>query len=428
MCRLASKILTSLVAGVLVLGPLAVAAEEIAPPAPAARPSVVTAIHRAETELKGRLATLKKAGALTERLASKPGEVEVTLAVWRREADTLRYLEVKKNGDELTLIDGEKPLPHVTVSARQNSQYEFADRAEIVVGALYPVATAVQLTKKKTAYDITQTYVVPPGRDVSGPEVIAAGSDYLSGRIQKALDDLRARGVKSMAYPDRLLAETADPYLIKAIVIIEHSSHVALLSDFHPEKEMGDFLEYLGRRGDDAFDSAVSSAGASGMAQFIPSTYNTLVKSRPGLGLIKDFKAGMGDHHNALKAEVAYLDECLADMPRSVRDSVRVNPLAAATVMAASYNGGSVRVRKAIANWGEDWDQSHTNKKGVILASSIRSETSWYVAKLKAVYQMLQGGYYATPTAPANALPANAAPATTASSVGAICFDGSGCQ
>jgi hypothetical protein len=164
------------------------------------------------------------------------------------------------------------------------------------------------------------------------------------------------------------------------------------------------------------------------MAQFIPSTYNTLVKSRPGLGLIKDFKAGMGDHHNALKAEVAYLDECLADMPRSVRDSVRVNPLAAATVMAASYNGGSVRVRKAIANWGEDWDQSHTNKKGVILASSIRSETSWYVAKLKAVYQMLQGGYYATPTAPANALPANAAPATTASSVGAICFDGSGCQ
>jgi hypothetical protein len=462
--------------------------------APAARTNVVTAIRRAEQELRTRLAALKKDGMLTERFAAMPGEVEVTLAVWRRDTDTLRYLKVQKNGDDLTLLSGEKPLPRVTVSSRQNSQYEFADRSEIVVGALYPVTKAVALSKKKTVYDVTQTYVVPPGRDVSGPEVIAAGSDYLSGRIQAALDDLRKRGVKSVAFPDRLLADVSDPYLTKAIVIIEHSSHVALLSDYQPEKEMGDFLEYLGRRGDDAFDSSVSSAGASGMVQFIPSTYNLLVKNRPELGLTKDFKTGMADHHNALKAEIAYLDECLADMPRSVRDTVKSNPLSAAEVMAAAYNGGSVRVRRAIANWGltewtehstaaaatyeqqyKDWryetnrlkkaaDNASTKAKtnellaqmykaaakrdaaaaklSAVQAGSLRKETYWYVAKLRAVYQMLQGGCYATPAAPANALPVPAttteatsdpdsalelAPATAAGNDLVICFDGDGC-
>lgn len=450
-------------------------------PAPTPRPNVVTAIRRAQVELRGRLAEMKKAGALTERLDEKPSEVVVTLAVWRRETDTLRYLKVVKNGDDLTLAEGDQPLPKVTVSARQDSQYEFADRAEVVVGSLYPVAAAVKLSKKETVYDVTMTYEAPSGRDVSGPEVIAAGSDYLSGRIQQTLDDLRARGVKSRAYPDRLLADVADPYLVKSIVIIEHSSHVALLSDYRPEKEVGDFLEWLGRYGDDAFDGVISSAGASGIAQFIPSTYSALLRQWPELGLIKDFKTGMADHQNALKAEIAYLDDCLTDMPRSVRDSVKSSPLAAATVMAASYNGGSVRVRRAIANWGlsewtehstaaaatyqdqyDDWraetnrlkkaaDKATTKTKTndllaqmykaaakrdaaaakleAVNAGSIRKETYWYVAKLKAVYQMLQGGYYATPTAPA-ALPVT--PASVADEandgIGVICFDGSGCS
>ena len=409
--------------------------EAVAPPAEApARLNLMDAIKEAEKTLGERLAAAKKAGTFTERVGSLPARAEVTFAAWNREAGALRYLTARKSGTKLELLAGEAPLPRVTVNNREKSQYAFSGDREVVVGLIYPVAV-----KSGKAYDVTLTYRVPVTKAMYAPEVLAAGSDYLTLRIQDAFDDLRARGVKSVALPDRLLADVVDPYLVKSIVVIEHSSHVDLLSDFEPEREMGDFLVQLGLKGDHAFDGSVSSAGATGLAQFIPSTYKSLVKHRPELGLIPDFKKGMADHLNSLKAEIAYLDECLADMPKDIRASYRVNPEATAAVLAASYNGGSTRVRKALLNWGDAWDKVHRNENGYMYASSLRTETSFYVAKLRQAYRMFTSGYFATPTAPTNALPAVAeapslAPATVAGTpapagfVGIICFDEGPCS
>jgi hypothetical protein len=420
-------------------------AEETATPEAAPAPSLVGAINRARIELSARLEAKRAAGELKKQVAEEPIWATVTIAIWNRETDGLRYVTVRKSGRRVERVSGDLPLPTVTYSKQDSSLYAVPDPEEIV-GVLYPVAKAVD-----GAYKITYTYVLPLTEALYVPEVIAAGSDYLSGRIREALDDLRTRGVKSVAFPDCLLADVADPYLVKTIVIIEHTTHTRLLSDFQPEKEMGEFLARLGLRADSAYGGAVSSAGAQGLAQFIPSTYNLLVKQRPELGLIKGFDAGMGDHLNALKAEIAYLDDCLADMPRDVRDTYRVNPQAGAAVLAASYNGGSTRVRRAIASWGEEWDEVHRNQNGYLYASSLRSETAWYVAKMRKVYGMLEGGYYATPNtlaaappvAPAAAPPAAAeqpvaltAPAGGQSAIAnipsavlpaVICFDGSGC-
>ena len=81
---------------------------------------------------------------------------------------------------------------------------------------------------------------------------------------------------------------------------------------------------------DSAFDAAISSAGAAGLVQFIPSTYALMVKKRPDLGLIPDFREGMANHRNAVKAQVASLRLfCGA----SVDETARALGVSAVTVM-----------------------------------------------------------------------------------------------
>jgi hypothetical protein len=234
---------------------------------------------------------------------------------------------------------------------------------------------------------------------------------------------------------------------------------------------------------DSAFDASISTAGAAGLVQFIPSTYALMVRKRPDLGLIPDFRQGMADHQNAVKAQVAYLDEDLAGMS-AVRELYVRDKAKAAEFLAASYNGGSVRVKRAYTTYGEDWAKSYakelaraqsdaaalkkrikTLQKNIdagkdvkaskaalakakaqrdeavvtiatINRSSLRKETVFYVAKLKKTYAMFTAGYFATPRAPSGALPAQAVPETPAaseavaaapSSAGQVCFSDGGC-
>jgi hypothetical protein len=207
-----------------------------------------------------------------------------------------------------------------------------------------------------------------------------------------------------------------------------------------------------------------------------------MVKKRPDLGLVPDFRAGMSDHRNAVKAQVAYLDMDLAGM-QDVREIFLTDKARAAEYLAASYNGGSVRVRRAAAAFGDEWSRSHKKEldraqsdaaalkkriaslqkqldKGVkgsrvalaeakkqrdaavaqiasFKRSSLREETVYYVVKLKHAYAMFTAGYFATPRAPSGALPATAAPVAAAPAeparvaaapaAGAICFDDGGC-
>jgi hypothetical protein len=208
-----------------------------------------------------------------------------------------------------------------------------------------------------------------------------------------------------------------------------------------------------------------------------------MVRTRPDLGLIKDFHAGMADHKNAVKAQIAYIDSDLADMS-AVKQLYITDKAKAAEYLAASYNGGSTRVIRAYTTFGEDWQKSHkaqmnaadakqASLKSKILAllaqikkgkdvkannvtvaklrsdraaaistvaalnkASLREETVGYVAKLKHSYAMFTAGYFATPSAPSGALPAVAAqtaptPAPSSSSVATgstqICFGDGGC-
>jgi hypothetical protein len=491
------KIIFAFVAAFLAAVPVTAFAEEPVAQAPVVRQrTTYEAVLAGKALLQEKLTALKAAGQDKWRAAEQPSWAQVYVASWNRDTDTVRLTKIDKSGTQVKLLEGDLPLPYVTLSKQLYSRYRYRNSREIVIGVLYPQASQVSAG----VWGVEYVYYVPMDSSMYTPDVVAAGSDYLSRTIAAAYGELDRLEVNSVAFPDHRLTDIIDPYLVKAIVIIEHSSHVALMSDFEPESEMGEFLGYLGLNGQMAYGGSISSAGAQGLAQFIPSTYALMVRNWPRLQLIPDFSAGMADHVNAIKAATAYLDSCLADMPAEVKRIYMSNRQSGAEFLAASYNGGSTRVKWAVQEWGVDnWAGQHQmsaaeasakyqewraevnrleplrlnttdpklrakyesdfwaavrqreSYKSQLLPlskASLRTETVYYVKKLNIVYQMLVGGYFATPEAPANALPetvpAVAASASVASPVAGlnaepvtpelpalgdmvICFDSGGC-
>lgn len=336
-----------------------------------------------------------------------PARAEIILAIWRQDVGVVNLYLADKQGRRLWVKSPGAPPISVSYHARLYSRYYIAPSHQAtVVGVLYPY-----MEERGGRFHTKEVVYVPPTAGMRTPELLTAGSDYLSYLVRDAFAELKKRQVKSRAFPGQLLAEVIDPYLIKSVVVIEHSDHRTLLSENDPESVLGRFYVDLAVNQDNAFAFAESSAGALGLAQFMPSTYALFVRNRPDIGLIPDFQAGMADHQNAIMAEAAYFDDTLALLPEEIRSDYLTNPALAADFLAAAYNGGISRVRKAYANFGEAWDQSHNSYY------SLRMETVWYVAKLRKVYAMLTSGVYATPNAPSNTLPNGATLASQANSV-----------
>ena len=327
--------------------------------------------------------------------AEFPARAEIILAIWRQDVGVVNLYLADKQGRNLWIKSPGAPPVSVSSHARLYSRYYIAPSHQAtVVGVLYPY-----MEERNGRFHTKEVVYVPPTGDMRTPEMLTAGSDYLSYLVRDAFAELKKRQVKSRAFPGQLLADVMDPYLIKSVVVIEHSDHRTLLGEDDPESVLGRFYVDLAVNRDNAFAYAESSAGALGLAQFIPSTYALFVRNRPDLGLLPDFQAGMADHQNAIMAEAAYFDDTLALLPEDIRGNYLTNPALAADFLAAAYNGGVSRVRKAYANFGDTWDQAHNS------SYSLRQETVWYVAKLRKVYAMLTSGVYATPTAPSNTLP-----------------------
>src|SRR4029434_11165512 len=90
----------------------------------------------------------------------------------------------------------------------------------------------------------------------------------------------------------------------------------------------------------DTYRYSVSVAGAGGMVQMIPSTYQMLRRMHPGIGLNPDFVYGMRNHGNALEAMLLYVMDTwnlLAASP-DVTEAMRTGIATQWELMAAGYN------------------------------------------------------------------------------------------
>jgi hypothetical protein len=107
----------------------------------------------------------------------------------------------------------------------------------------------------------------------------------------------------------------------------------------------------------DTYRYSVSSAGAGGMVQMIPWTYNLMRQRHPGAGLIPDFVQGMRNHGNALQAMLLYMNDTWNDL--STNDDVLYalnSRLATQTeLLAAGYNSNAAKLPGYIRRGGSNW-------------------------------------------------------------------------
>lgn len=306
----------------------------------------------------------------------------VTLAIWNptaSEESSIRYVTLLKKGTALRAISDSISGISVARSNGINSEYRVKG-GEIVVAVRYPIYTEERKkTKKQPAlFSVRDVVYTPYAKVLHTPEMVSEGKKWLDERMTVVFDTLRAEGRRSRAFPDRLLADVMDHEFARLILLVEHVDTGAVEDD--PYRQLENVLVTLAANKETSYRYSKSTAGALGLAQFMPSTYKSLA-AKIDQKLIPNFELGMGDPENAIRATVIYLDYLLASLPASARAAYATERWMAIEYVAAAYNAGPARVAKAMKVWEENFNKD--DRPHILSRSRLKRETMEYVLKIR---------------------------------------------
>lgn len=287
-----------------------------------------------------------------------------------KKANRLRrfYLE---NANDLPRFQPENIEEKLEVIVRWwntfNSDLAIVDIAEVSGEAnpLIVIGNKYLLTNDQLAYPEDQTgpvysdvVYVPYVSEIHQPEIIKEGLDFLNQRVEMSFNHLRNLELASLAYADRLVAETIDPVFLKNLFLIEQiDPKMILLSEDGGRFLAERVLVRLGVNKEKTFRYTYSRTGALGLGQIMPGTYGAIVKKFPQAKLIKDVDVGRVDIQNSIAASLLVLDEHLAIVLRGLTKAqtrllekkIAVNPDFLNEIRAAIYNGGPKKYRPLTA-------------------------------------------------------------------------------
>src|SRR5438093_8387226 len=102
------------------------------------------------------------------------------------------------------------------------------------------------------------------------------------------------------------------------LCVVEHTDHKRFITEKHSEL-FPEILSLYALNQGNTFRYSVSSAGAGGMIQMIPRTYEMIRQQHPAVSLNSDFVVGMRDHANALEAMLLYMNDTWNGLEKSVQ-------------------------------------------------------------------------------------------------------------
>lgn len=242
------------------------------------------------------------------------------------------------------------------------------------------VNTAVTVTNTETGksmyplmvrYPIERDGNISPAFYVSAhPALISddlkqAGRDYVTTMLDKASQDLAASGV---VIPQDIVAVAAH------LVVVEHTDHKRFLNENRADISTEVLSLYALNRGD-TFRYSVSSAGAGGMIQMIPKTYQAIREHHQNVTLDADFVSGMQNHENALKAMLLYINDTwkFLQTQHEVQQALQSGTATETDLLAAGYNSNPYKIPTYLATGGSGW------------RSLIPDETKMYLAIYQSV-------------------------------------------
>ncbi len=247
------------------------------------------------------------------------------------------------------------------------SRFEIANPENMVVLAL---RTAVRDGKN----GFKEVVYTPYSPQIDTPQIRQAGLDYLMTQIELARRDLESRQARFYGF-ERLSTDILTDVSLD-LSIIEHIDPVRFRNC--PKGKETDLihevLTIVGANKVNAYAYSRSPAGAMGLFQIIPATYERLRNKYPRAGLMQDFLKGCTDHVNAAKASLLLFDSDLSDVPNGRLPLMTKDLRTVGMYLAAAYNCGSKRVEKSARLCGSEW------------TCRLPSETKIYLDKFHTVW------------------------------------------
>lgn len=179
------------------------------------------------------------------------------------------------------------------------------------------------------------------------PEVVRTGETYVRTMLDLAARRLRDKGV---------VIQPALIDMAERLCIVEHTDHTR----FRQENRRALFEEIFALYALNELDTyrySVSTAGAGGMVQMIPSTYQMMRREHPGIGLNPDFVNGMRNHGNALEAMLLYIKDTwtLLSSSADVNYALSAGQATQPELLAAGYNSNPARLAGYLRRGGAAW-------------------------------------------------------------------------
>lgn len=179
------------------------------------------------------------------------------------------------------------------------------------------------------------------------PTLVGAGSEYVRRSLDEAAARLEQKGL-------RISPEIVD--VAERLCVVEHTDHKRFKTEDHASIFDEIFTLYALNSGD-TYRFSVSTAGAGGMVQMIPPTYEAIKRMYPSVGLKPDFVEGMRDHGNALEAMLLYMQSTWDNLIKSeqVRRALAEGTATQPELLAAGYNSNPVRLPRYLERGGDGW-------------------------------------------------------------------------
>ena len=188
----------------------------------------------------------------------------------------------------------------------------------------------------------------------------ATGQSYIRTNLEEAAKSLAAQG-------ESIPNDIVD--VAEHLCVVEHTDHKRFMTE-NADELFPEIVSLYALNEGNTFRYSVSTAGAGGMIQMIPKTYEAIRQSHPNVELNPDFVSGMRDHSNALKAMLLYMNDTWKVLANSseVQEALSSGIATKPELLAAGYNSNPARLPRYLKNGGTSW-------RGLIPA-----ETQMYLA------------------------------------------------
>jgi len=205
----------------------------------------------------------------------------------------------------------------------------------------------VQYPIERNGSYLETAYYISTHPGIVTPEVVNAGKIYVRSILDTARANLQKKGIF-------ISPEVAD--MAERLAVVEHVDHLRFRKEYHPNI-YNDIYALFALNEGQTYRYSVSVAGAGGMVQMIPWTYNMIRSRYYSVGLMPDFVEGMRNHPNAAQAMLLYMQMTWSDLISNdtIYNAVANNVATPNELMSAGYNSNPSKLAGYIKRGGANW-------------------------------------------------------------------------